>query len=160
MRDNDRKNVEIYLKLIEYLNRRHDLRANNEWRVTISLWTMLIAITAFEVSQKIALPWAALCLPLIVHWLWLRGQWIGHENYKRQMDFWFERARDSALRNDEDEIAKYPAGLQQPKWVMYLRRRLGRSTLFGFLTNWASPLILGVTAMLSFIAYWLPAHHP
>jgi len=152
----DRDNAELYLKLIEYLNRRHDLRANNEWKVTLSLWTMLVATIAFTLSQRVVVWWPFFIPFPVLHVLWLRGQWVGHEMYKAEMNYWFDRARLSALGGNADEWTRIPKGPRHPQWVERFRRSFGKSTAFGFLTNWANPLIIAVTIMLSIAGGYLP----
>lgn len=65
--NNKSADFEIYMKIIENIQRQDEWRANLEWKVNISIWTMMLALGAFLVIQPVVVPlWVGLMAPFPV----------------------------------------------------------------------------------------------
>jgi hypothetical protein len=141
MTEDDRKDIETYLKILDYTLRRHEWRANIEWKLTIAVWTLLFAGCAFFISQKAILPlWAGFAIPLPIvafHIFWLDGIYKGHDIWKARMNFWADKAQFKALGGDPEQFET--VRMTKPQWR--------HSSAFA---GQGKPIYLAVTLMLSF----------
>lgn len=106
MTEDERKDIEVYLKILDYSHKRHDWRANIEWKVTFAVWTVLSAASAFFITQKIIISLEAglalVCPFLVFHIFWLYGIYSGHTKWKSRMDFWADKAQSTALGHNHE----------------------------------------------------------
>jgi hypothetical protein len=79
---NDSTLFDKCMKQAEYFAGRWDGRRNHEWKMTISLWTLLAAAVGFLGGKGRLEQWM-IPIPIVLHALWLYGVWIANDFDKR-----------------------------------------------------------------------------
>lgn len=152
-RSSSRSDAEVYLKISEFLYKRLEFRASRELRLNLALWTLLTGFTAVALTNKVTIPWPFFFAFPLFHALWINGEHRGHDQYKKELDFWMLRIQLSAL--GENEAAA--AGITQSAVAYPTPSQTFKSRWFLFHSNWSARLqfyaTLGLSAAAAFIAF-------
>jgi hypothetical protein len=126
-----------YIKLAELAQKRFDGRRQDEWKVTLAVWAVLVAAIAYPGRAKIPV-WLAPVVVIAYAVLWVWPLWRAYANNRTLIDYYTFEAEEM-LRNPEHTPPPHPGKLEKKGW--YLR--------FGFLFDTWSWFHIATTAIIA-----------
>jgi hypothetical protein len=138
--EKDLKLADTAIELARFSAARSDFRANYEWKLTFSLWAVLLTIIVKGLADA---PAVGAAMILLVYGWWLQHTWI---RYARDAGYtwnYFHEAQSILSRYDLVTIPPRPdlqtgAGKEASGWRRW----------FGFLSDWSQLFEFSVTTGL------------
>ena len=126
------------MKQAEYFAGRWDARRNHEWKMTISLWTLLAAAIGF-LSSKGRLELWMIFIPIGLHALWLHGVWIAND-FDKRLGRYYQNQAQKLLFDPSRKLEPVPV---EPSFVArHLKSLADWSMLFQLLATIALSLLV------------------
>lgn len=98
----DAEKFNALMKLADFRYQRWRERRTTDWKLSLALWTLLVATAAYFIAHKIEFRSGAVALVLIIlvighAWLWVRNNWISNEMDIRSAFHFAEHAEKLVL---------------------------------------------------------------
>ena len=160
-----KEQIEACIKLAESSSKRHDARREYEWKLTIALWTVILAAIVY--IRKEALPAPSLefwLLAWFIHgFFWLRGLWVAN-NMDKNKSLHFRKQAERLLYCPAESLEPIPEDTENPfdlakrHWQEGRRHesfKKGLEWSCGFIPDWSLGFQFLTTLFLVLLAYFL-----
>jgi hypothetical protein len=100
------KRFDALMKLAEFRLQRWRERRETDWKFTLALWTLMVAVGAYVVSHRADFEWRQVAIALaalvICHaWFWVRNNWLSNEMDIRTAFYFAEYAEKLVIPSGE-----------------------------------------------------------
>jgi hypothetical protein len=158
----DKDRAELYRALSEQMHTQYDQRRELEWKIHVSIWTLISAIGTMLITQKIYLGPIVWCLFAIVplHLIWCVKIHIGGFRDRHFSDAYREAAvrvieKDVTEKaDDSEESVKLP-----PPWIRTIFRRYDKGYLWWLGAEVGTTLLLTL-GVIYVDLYWVKPSTP
>jgi len=135
--------IDSLIELAKLAASRHDQRRQYEWKVSLTLWALIVGASVRNEIPKVPI-WVGIIIGSLYAFFWLRGLWVANENDKILSDH-FRKEAEAVLHDSSHTLLQSPGKIPKCSFKFW----------FGFLVNWAMLFHLSVTAAFIIFFYLL-----